>query len=984
MSSDRKWLRINHDLLVYKAFYFFFLSGFGSIFPYLPVYFRQIGLPASQVGLLLGLRPIVQFASAPFWAIMADRYRKRKSVLVMSVISWLIMTMTLAFVEPTNEICEIRQGNDTHQYVVNYTKVKTGFFRRSLWLPLTEPDTQTGDGTQQQADLDIVPIRIDHGERKLKNISRSNVRVLETSNVAQFHEGGHRSLILSEGKRSFHARNNGNFSAPVTIGEKQKDKSDISTVTTLNSSGILTGNINSKNNKQPERFYKKDGLKLQNLTKETQLATGKDVVLSVGEQIKSKHFSRFYKTSNLAVESNRHRNFSERRLQIENTYQQPQGRNDSTKSGLKRSERLRENATRNFTLNVLSPARAHEKKDNSSTDKRRENKSPPVVIEFSRIIIPHGSQNTDKTTEHSFNAKNEDGSGNFEGRPLLEETVVRKTVLHSNKPSTTERVNPNISDILTQISKRPTGNIDQGNLLHLEEKLSKMMAFDHPKTINERNSLRTGIGEGQKISINDTADKTSNLPSISSKSSPLVQIHVHNKTLYTESDKILKNELHKSETNFISHQESIPAMDKTNNVRGQSEVKTSKGDLDSDDYGLFSGSANSVWDSSTWYTSTEGEGSFHNPQKEEIKTQKTQKTIIINAASHRNTKKVSNDILNSASEKYEEASKIQSLHNESLLITDGYMSGESQTGITSDDEETRDTNFMQETGLVTKLLKKSDKKLQIWMTNLLKTNSSELKRIFTILLVLVVVGEFLEAPSATLADASLLEHLGEERRNYGKQRLWGSLGFGLSSFLVGVLLERSRHIVCGDPYTDYMICFCVFALLMLTTLFISTTFKFKYKETDTKQANVLWALCNIHYGSCLAAACFMGVGHGMSHSFLNWFLEDLGATKTLMGVAVICRSSLDLLTFFVAGSLIKAVGQIKIMICALISYGIAFTLYSLLTNPWWVLPIEMLVGCTYAASWSACTSYMAGAASSESVTTIQGIRTVPVRFPVPP
>ena len=70
----------------------------------------------------------------------------------------------------------------------------------------------------------------------------------------------------------------------------------------------------------------------------------------------------------------------------------------------------------------------------------------------------------------------------------------------------------------------------------------------------------------------------------------------------------------------------------------------------------------------------------------------------------------------------------------------------------------------------------------------------------------------------------------------------------------------------------------------------------------------------------------MGVGHGMSHSFLNWFLEDLGATKTLMGVAVICRGAFHLLTFFVAGTHIKAVGQSNIMIFSLISYGIAFTL----------------------------------------------------------
>lgn len=54
--------------------------------------------------------------------------------------------------------------------------------------------------------------------------------------------------------------------------------------------------------------------------------------------------------------------------------------------------------------------------------------------------------------------------------------------------------------------------------------------------------------------------------------------------------------------------------------------------------------------------------------------------------------------------------------------------------------------------------------------------------------------------------------------------------------------------------------------------------------------------------------CFMGVGYGMFYSFLNWFFEDFGVIKILMGVVVICCSFLDLLIFFVVGSFIKVIG----------------------------------------------------------------------------
>ena len=58
---------VNQDLLVAKTFYFFFFAAFGSLFPLIAVYFKQIGMNPTQSGMLIGFRPFVEFFSAPFW-----------------------------------------------------------------------------------------------------------------------------------------------------------------------------------------------------------------------------------------------------------------------------------------------------------------------------------------------------------------------------------------------------------------------------------------------------------------------------------------------------------------------------------------------------------------------------------------------------------------------------------------------------------------------------------------------------------------------------------------------------------------------------------------------------------------------------------------------------------------------------------------------------------------------------------------------------
>lgn len=64
------------DLLFCKLFYFCFYAAFGSLFPLMGVYFKQLGMSPLQTGWLIGVRPFIELFSAPFWMALANRHGK--------------------------------------------------------------------------------------------------------------------------------------------------------------------------------------------------------------------------------------------------------------------------------------------------------------------------------------------------------------------------------------------------------------------------------------------------------------------------------------------------------------------------------------------------------------------------------------------------------------------------------------------------------------------------------------------------------------------------------------------------------------------------------------------------------------------------------------------------------------------------------------------------------------------------------------------
>lgn len=122
--------RLDKPLLVFKIFYFFVYSSMATTLPFLPSYFRQIGFSSYQVQVLVWVRPFVQLFLSPLWGLLADRCLPKKMMLQFCTFVWLIGTISLAFVEPTGQMCQLVSLNETDSTVINSTEMQTGFFRR--------------------------------------------------------------------------------------------------------------------------------------------------------------------------------------------------------------------------------------------------------------------------------------------------------------------------------------------------------------------------------------------------------------------------------------------------------------------------------------------------------------------------------------------------------------------------------------------------------------------------------------------------------------------------------------------------------------------------------------------------------------------------------------------------------------------------------------------------------------------------------------
>ena len=72
-----------------------------------------------------------------------------------------------------------------------------------------------------------------------------------------------------------------------------------------------------------------------------------------------------------------------------------------------------------------------------------------------------------------------------------------------------------------------------------------------------------------------------------------------------------------------------------------------------------------------------------------------------------------------------------------------------------------------------------------------------------------------------------------------------------------------------------------------------------------------------------------------------------GADQLLMGIDSVVTCAVEFIAFFLVGPLLRLLGHMGVMYIGLLGYAIRFCVYAVISNPWWVLPADILQGELY-------------------------------------
>lgn len=233
--------------------------------------------------------------------------------------------------------------------------------------------------------------------------------------------------------------------------------------------------------------------------------------------------------------------------------------------------------------------------------------------------------------------------------------------------------------------------------------------------------------------------------------------------------------------------------------------------------------------------------------------------------------------------------------------------------------------------------------------------------IFRCLILIVILTEIITTPTPMLADIAIVQSLVETESEYGKQRLFGSLGLSLAAILVAVWVSLNTDCLFTDTI-DYTPCFYLFEIAIGATVLVSLFVKFDRPDSEENNGyeflDAMKLFKNFKNGVFLVTLFAFGFFHSLHYAFLFWYLQDLGGTPVLFSIILLIYCLAEVVVYFVSGYVVESIGQQGMICLAFACYTARYLMYSYLKDPWLVIPMEMVQGITYGGVWSIAAVYI--------------------------
>ncbi|KAJ8028477.1 Major facilitator superfamily domain-containing protein 6 [Holothuria leucospilota] len=246
---------------------------------------------------------------------------------------------------------------------------------------------------------------------------------------------------------------------------------------------------------------------------------------------------------------------------------------------------------------------------------------------------------------------------------------------------------------------------------------------------------------------------------------------------------------------------------------------------------------------------------------------------------------------------------------------------------------------------------------------------------FILCFILALLGNSFDCNILPYIDAAIMDLLGDKERHYGRQRLWGAIGWGTVAFVGGMTVDFVSR-ASGSPEIRYEPLFMIFAIAMLLLLCSALFVHFpEHRRPEHIGRDLLLLLIKPKVLLFIIVLTVEGISLGMHYSFVNvYWKTELGASITLIGLSILLTVIAETPFLYFSGKIIQRIKYQGVVYSTLLAYAIRYICYAIIRNPWAVLPVTLLHGITYGIGWPGFTMYANQIAPPGMSATLQSIK----------
>lgn len=233
------------------------------------------------------------------------------------------------------------------------------------------------------------------------------------------------------------------------------------------------------------------------------------------------------------------------------------------------------------------------------------------------------------------------------------------------------------------------------------------------------------------------------------------------------------------------------------------------------------------------------------------------------------------------------------------------------------------------------------------------------------LMIVVILLSFFRTPIGPLVDSSVLDLARKLGGHYGRQRVWGSVGFVLVTLTLGRALGAE----------NMRLTFWLHALLLgVVCTGVGLALPISRRETAVSMWGGLRRLVGQpSYLSFLGAMALLGIGTSSYVNFLGLQVLALGGEEQFVAWAWAANGAAEMPIMFLGGRWFARFRHARLIQAGLIGYTLVWLFMAVVQTPGTLVFSAFLVGLCYGTLWVAAVNYAASSAPEGLSATAQAL-----------